>query len=179
VLAGEASLAGEVEALRREILASKGQGAAVRADVAAMRVRVQEAKPAQGVWDAKNGAGRIMDIELAAQTVALIAGSPARGVERQIAAGAGSILPETDAQQLASGYRLLWRLHAAGRLLTDGVLDLGALGQGARAFVLRETGAADVATLAAEIAQVVQSTEAAVSRLVGEVKDEGTGDGSD
>ncbi len=179
VLAGDATLAGEVEALRREILASKGQGASVRADVAAMRVRVQEAKPAQGGWDAKNGAGRIMDIELAAQTVALIAGSPARGVERQIAAGAGSILPVTDAQTLTKGYRLLWRLHAAGRLLTDGVLDLGALGQGARAFVLRETGAVDDAALAAEIAQVVGAAEAAVARLVGERTDGETGDGSD
>jgi len=179
VLAGEASLAGEVEALRREILASKGQDVAVRADVAAMRVRVQEAKPAQGSWDAKNGAGRIMDIELCAQTVALIAGSPARSVERQIAAGAGSVLPDSDAQVLASGYRLLWRLHAAGRLLTDGVLDLGALGQGARAFVLRETGATDDAALAAEIARVVQAAEAAVSRLAGDMKNGGTGDGSD
>jgi glutamate-ammonia-ligase adenylyltransferase len=179
VLAGEATLAGEVEALRREILTLKGQGAAVRADVASMRVRVQEAKPAQGGWDAKNGAGRIMDIELGAQTVALIAGSPVRGVERQIAAGAGRILPETDAQALLTGYRLLWRLHAAGRLLTDGVLDVGALGQGARAFVLRETGASDEATLAAEIAHVVQGAEAAVTRLVGDLKDGETGDESD
>ncbi|CAN1526893.1 glnE Glutamate-ammonia-ligase adenylyltransferase [Paracoccaceae bacterium] len=179
VLAGEATLAGEVEALRREILTLKGQGAAVRADVASMRVRVQEAKPAQGGWDAKNGAGRIMDIELGAQTVALIAGSPVRGVERQIAAGAGRILPETDAQALLTGYRLLWRLHAAGRLLTDGVLDVGALGQGARAFVLRETGASDEATLAAEIARVVQGAEAAVTRLVGDLKDGETGDESD
>jgi glutamate-ammonia-ligase adenylyltransferase len=176
VLAGEATLAGEVEALRREILTLKGQGAAVRADVASMRVRVQEAKPAQGGWDAKNGAGRIMDIELGAQTVALIAGSPVRGVERQIAAGAGRILPETDAQALLTGYRLLWRLHAAGRLLTDGVLDVGALGQGARAFVLRETGASDEATLAAEIARVAQGAEAAVTRLVGDLKDGETGD---
>ena len=178
VLAGEVALAGEVEALRREILGLKGQGAAVRADVAAMRARVQEAKPAQGGWDAKNGPGRIMDIELAAQTVALIVGSPARGVERQIAAGVGRILPETDAQALTTGYRLLWRLHAAGRLLTDGVLDVRALGQGARAFVLRETGAAEAGSLATELAQAVSASEAAITRLVGEGTDGGTGSGT-
>ncbi|MBL9053710.1 MAG: glutamine-synthetase adenylyltransferase, partial [Tabrizicola sp.] len=73
VLAGEASLGAEVEALRREVIAVKGQGARVRADVAEMRGRLQAAKPALGAWDAKNGPGRIMDIELAAQTVALLA----------------------------------------------------------------------------------------------------------
>jgi glutamate-ammonia-ligase adenylyltransferase len=178
VLAGEPMLAGEVEALRREILGAKGQGPQVRADVAAMRARVQEAKPAQGGWDAKNGAGRIMDIELAAQTVALIAGAPARGVERQIAAGAGRILPESDAQALTKGYRLLWRLHAAGRLLTDGVLDVGALGQGALAFVLRETGSAEAGSLATDLAQAVQAAESAVTRLVGETRNGETGDGT-
>jgi glutamate-ammonia-ligase adenylyltransferase len=179
VLAGEATLGGEVEALRRDLLLLKGQGAAVRADVAAMRVRVQDAKPAQGQWDAKNGPGRIMDIELAAETVALVAGSPARGVERQIAAGKGRILPETDAQALTSGYRLLWRLHAAGRLLTGGVLDVGALGQGAQAFVLRETGAKDTAALAVDIAQATSAAEAAITRLVGEAEDGEAGDGTD
>jgi glutamate-ammonia-ligase adenylyltransferase len=67
---------GEVEAFRRGLLAAKGQGARVKPDVAEMRARLQAAKPAQGAWDAKNGAGRIMDIELAAQTIALIAGKP-------------------------------------------------------------------------------------------------------
>ena len=178
VLAGEVTLAVEVEALRRDVLAVKGPGAAVRADVATMRARVQEAKPAQGGWDAKNGPGRIMDIELAAQTVALIAGTPERGVERQVAAGAGRILPETDAQALTTGYRLLWRLHAAGRLLTDGVLDVAALGHGAQAFVLRETRATDAGALAVELAQAASAAKAAIARLVGDGMDGGTGDGS-
>ena len=96
-----------------------------------MRARLQAAKPAQGAWDAKNGPGRIMDIELAAQTVALIAGSPARGVERQIAAGAGRH-PAGIGRAGAglAAYRLLWRLHAAARLLTDRALDLDNLGEG-------------------------------------------------
>ena len=177
VLAGERSLGGEVEALRRDILAAKGQGAQVKADVAEMRGRLQAAKPAQGDWDAKNGQGRIMDIELAAQTVALILGSPTRGVERQIAAGEGRILPETDAQALLTGYRLLWRLHAAARLLTEGALDLAALGEGARAFILRETGAKDAASLLSEIGRAVVAAESAVTRLVGVAGNGETGDG--
>ncbi|MBL9050605.1 MAG: glutamine-synthetase adenylyltransferase [Tabrizicola sp.] len=177
VLAGEATLAGEVEAFRREILLSKGKGPTVRGDVAEMRSRVQAAKPSQGVWDAKNGPGRIMDIELAAQTCALLTGSPARSVERQFAAGAGPLLPETDAQGLQAAYRLLWRLHAAARLLTDRELDWDGIGEGGRAFLLRETGRSDGAALAEAIADAVRTAEAAVTRLVGEDRNGETGDG--
>ena len=166
VLAGDGSLGAEVEEFRRSLLAVKGQGPAVRGDVAAMRARVQGAKPAQGVLDAKNGAGRIMDIELAAQTLALLSGSPARGVDRQIAAGAGRHMPETDAQALLQGYRMLWRLHAAGRLLTDGVLDMDSIGEGGRAFVLRETGVPDPAALQAGVERAVAAAALAIDRLV-------------
>ncbi|WP_149586848.1 glutamine-synthetase adenylyltransferase [Tabrizicola flagellatus] len=176
VLAGEPTLAGEVEAFRRELLARKGKGDRVRRDVAEMRARLAAAKPAQGAWDAKNGPGRIMDIELAAQTVALIAGSPARGVERQLAA-AGRIMPDSDVQLLTSAYRLLWRLHAGARLLSERALDWQSLGEGGRAFLLRETGAADAAALAEALARAVSDAEAAVTRLVG-TSDGETGDGT-
>ena len=178
VLTGEPTLGAEVEALRREILGLKGQGAGVKADVAEMRARLQAAKPAQGAWDAKNGPGRIMDIELAAQTAALITASPARGVERQIAAGIGRILPDSDAQALLAAYRVLWRLHAAARLLADRTLDWDSLGEGARAFVLRECGAMDAADLTQALAKAKGQAEAAVNRLVGEGKNGETGDGT-
>ena len=182
VLVGEPTLAGEVEAFRRDLLVAKGQGARVKPDVAEMRARLQAAKPAQGRWAAKNGPGRIMDIELAAQTTALIAGSPARSVERQIAAGHkvtghGPILPDSDAQRLSSAYRLLWRLHAAARLLSERELDWETLGEGGRAFILRETGAADEGALAADLARAIEEAEAAVTWLVGKADGE-TGDGT-
>ena len=60
----EASWPDEAEAATaREVLAAE------------MRARLAEAKPAQGPWEAKNGPGRLMDIELCAQTLALIAAS--------------------------------------------------------------------------------------------------------
>jgi glutamate-ammonia-ligase adenylyltransferase len=178
VLAGEPSLGADVEGFRRGLLVRKGQGATVVTDVAAMRARLQAAKPALGPWDAKNGPGRLMDIELAAQTVALIAGSPARGVERQIAAGTGISLPETDAQVLALAYRLEWQLQSASRLLTDGTLMLRDLGDGARAFLARETGVDGPEALAQTLAKVAGAAEAAISRLLGETDVEGgTGDG--
>ena len=86
-----------------------------------------------------------MDIELAAQTVALIAGSPARSVERQIAAGAdGRILAGFGRASAAGRLQAALASARGARLLTDGVLDLARpWAKVARAFILRETGAAD------------------------------------
>jgi glutamate-ammonia-ligase adenylyltransferase len=173
VIAGEPTLGADVEAFRRALLPLKGQGATVRTDVAAMRARLQAAKPSGGPLDAKNGPGRFMDIELAAQMVALLSGNPARGVERQIAAGTGTILPDSDAQTLLSAYRLQWRHHAASRLLTEGTLVAEDLGDGARAFLKRETGAKGAEDLAWRLTEVAAAAENAILRLVGEAGTEG------
>ncbi|WP_422121112.1 glutamine-synthetase adenylyltransferase [Paragemmobacter straminiformis] len=171
-LAGEMSLRAEIEDFRRGLLHAKGQGAGVRADVAAMRTRLQAAKPAKGLWEAKNGPGRIMDIELMAETAALIAASPARGVEAQLRAGGkASVLSDSDQQTLTDGYRLLWRVQAATRLITEGTLDPATMGEGARAFVLRETGEADADALTARIEQVAGLAARVIDAHLGEVED--------
>lgn len=168
VLAGHQGLAGEVEDFRRDLLMCKGKGEKVRADVAEMRARLQAAKPAKGALEAKNGAGRLMDIELLAQMCALVAGSPARGVERQIAAGGKArILSDLDMTALLDAYRLLWRLQAGTRLLTDRALDLGALGEGGRAFLLRETGETDAAALESRVEAATALAAGVIAAHVG------------
>ena len=169
VLAGAADLGAEVEAFRRDLLPVKGQGAGVRGDVAEMRARLQAAKPARGVWEAKNGPGRLMDIELMAQMAALLTGSPARGVERQIEAGRkGAILSDSDAQVLLDAYRLLWRLQAGTRLITDGVVEPGSLGEGACAFLLRETGQPGADALSGRLESVTGLADAVIAAHVGQ-----------
>lgn len=169
VLAGAAELGAEVEAFRRELLPVKGSGARVRSDVADMRKRLQAAKPARGVWEAKNGPGRLMDIELMAQTAALLAGSPARGVERQIEAGRKcGILSDSDANVLLHAYRLLWRLQAGTRLVTDGVVEPANLGEGACAFLLRETGETGADALSERLDAVTGLADAVISAHVGQ-----------
>ncbi|MFN4130099.1 MAG: glutamine-synthetase adenylyltransferase, partial [Paracoccaceae bacterium] len=167
VLAGDAGLAAEVEAFRRDLLARKGKGATVRADVAAMRGRLQAAKPAKGSWEAKNGAGRLMDVELCAQMICLIAGSPARGVERQIAAGAAAGVSQADQTALLDAYRLLWRLQCGTRLLTEGPLEMDDLGEGGRAFLLRETGEASAEALTARLESVTGLADRVIAGLMG------------
>ncbi|MFN7053699.1 MAG: glutamine-synthetase adenylyltransferase, partial [Gemmobacter sp.] len=158
VLAGDAALAAEVEAVRRDVLAAKAGGAQVVQDVADMRARLQAAKPPSGSWEAKNGAGRLMDIELLAQTAALRGADPARQVERQLRAGVkGGFLSVSDETVLLDAYRLLWRLQAGSRLLTDRMLEMDKLGEGGRAFLVRETGTGDAADLSARLETVVEA----------------------
>ena len=168
VLAGEAGLAAEVEGLRRQVLADKGRGASVVQDVAEMRARLAEAKPGSGAWEAKLGPGKMMDVELLAQMLALRAASPARSVERQLAAGrvAGDV-SQMDETILLQAYRLCWRLQAGSRLLTDQVVDPTTLGEGARAFLLREVGEADATGLTARLAAVTTAAETVISARLG------------
>ncbi|HRK43374.1 MAG TPA: glutamine-synthetase adenylyltransferase [Gemmobacter sp.] len=168
VLAGDPDLAAQVEAIRREVLMAKAQGASVVADVADMRRRLQAAKPATGAWDAKNGPGRIMDIELMAQTACLQLADPARRVEQQLRAGVkGAKLSVSDEKTLLESYRLLWRLQCASRLLDDKGVDPGALGEGARGFLLRETGLSDDAGLSAAVLAAAEAAQAVIEAHLG------------
>ncbi len=151
-IVGDPGLMAEVETFRQTLLASKADGETVLADVADMRARLAEAKPPQGAWDAKIGPGRLQDIELLAQTAALRACSAARPVVDQIAAGvAVGWLDAADAQALTAGSALLWKVQAAAGLLTGGILDPEILGEGAKRFVLRETGCDDLEALLAQL----------------------------
>ncbi|SOC00088.1 [protein-PII] uridylyltransferase family protein [Rhodobacter maris] len=139
VLAGDPGLSADVEEVRCAVLAAKGADPRVMPDLAEMRARIFAAKAPDGAWEAKIGPGRLQDLELLAQSFALRAGDPARRVEAQLRVGARRGFVSKEAGEvLASAYRFLWRLQAGGRLLTEGPLDLEAIGEGGRAFLLRE-----------------------------------------
>jgi glutamate-ammonia-ligase adenylyltransferase len=152
--AGEGAflLADEVEAFRRGLLSGAGAREKTLADVAEMRARLFAAKPAEGPWDTKRGPGGMTDIELLAEAAALIAGSARRNVAGQLAAGAGLFGKDT-ADRLAASYRLLAAVQGVTRLLTEGRLDIDAIGEGGCEVLLRETGAPDTGALAARIAE--------------------------
>lgn len=162
-LVGPPALMEEVETLRRAVLAEKSGGAAIVADVADMRARLRDAKPGDGVWDAKLGPGRLQDIELLAQTAALLAGDPARRVEQQLRTGLRTgFLSREEEGALLSAYRLFWRVQAGGRLITGKPFDPGEAGEGARAFLLRETEEPDLDSLSARILRLAEQAAAIV-----------------
>ena len=166
-IAGNLDLGAEFEAFRRELLAVKGRQTRVIGDVADMRARLAAAKPGGG-WEAKAGPGRIMEIELMAQTACLRAGDGARRVEAQLRAGVrAGLLTKPEEDTLLTAYRLLWRVQAGARLLSAASADPDALGEGARAFILRETGAADAAALAASLASLTDAAAVVISRQLG------------
>jgi len=141
-VAGNAELCAKVTGFRTALLASEKDDAAIRQDTQEMRKRLSESKPAATAWDPKNGPGRMMDIELLAEAAALLAGDTAHDIYDQLAAGvtAGWITNDEKAT-LTAQYRLCWRLQSAARLLTGDKLDPKTIGQGAREFILRQSGA--------------------------------------
>jgi [glutamine synthetase] adenylyltransferase / [glutamine synthetase]-adenylyl-L-tyrosine phosphorylase len=167
-VAGDPALGAEVEAIRQRVLAAKAAGRTILSDTAEMRARIFAAKSADGDWEAKIGPGHLQDIELLAQSSALRAANPSRRVEQQLRAGKAAGHFDTVAEEaLQQAYRFLWRLQAGGRLLTDRPLDMEAIGEGGRAFLLRETGASDLADLRSRLAAHAAQAGAIIETVLG------------
>ena len=73
-------------------------------------------------------------------------------------------ISRADAEGVARAYRFFWRLQCGARLLSDRPLDMAAIGEGGRAFLLRETGEAGLDALSARIGD--QAAAAAEYRSV-------------
>ena len=170
-VAGDAGIGADVAEVRETILARPRDPAQTLTDVADMRARIAEAKGgAASAYEAKIGPGRMQDIELIGQCATLLAGSGPHAVEGQIARGVAiGWITEAEADALGAAYDLLWRLQSAAKLLTEGRLDLDAIGLGGCEFLLRETGAESTEALAGEIerrvAAAVSAIEAALARV--------------
>ncbi|EPX85930.1 Glutamine synthetase adenylyltransferase [Rubellimicrobium thermophilum DSM 16684] len=157
-------LADRVERFRTDLVAGRRGDPRIPPDVAEMRARLAAHQGGDGPWDAKAGPGRLRDIELFAQTLALLAGSPRRGTAAQIGDGlAAGLIGPSEAQRLTAAADLFWRLQSAGRLLTEGRLDPAAVGEGGRRFLLRETGAETLEDLERRLAAAAADAEAIIS----------------
>ena len=166
VIAGDAGLATEVEAFRVALVQDKSGQTRIRPDVADMRARIAGARPVQDIWDVKTGPGGLQDIELAAQMLALQAGSAARETAGQI--GAGVAMGLTDAAQgraILAAEGLLWQVQAVGRLLSGGVINPDNLGTGGQRLMLRETGQATIADLQQALQDATAAAQAVIDRL--------------
>ena len=165
-VAGAVPLREDVEAVRIAVLEQPHDAAKILEDVRDMRRRLAEAKARHGALDVKNGPGGIQDIELVAQTGALLTGSHTRRTAQQLAAAARrGWLGKAEAEELTAAYRLARAVLSVGRLLVDGPLDPVTLGQGAREVLARETGLSDLDALTAELEQ----RRAAAARIIDEV----------
>jgi len=144
-VAGAPDLKADIEAVRGGVLAAERDCEPVLRGVAGMRARIAAAKTPSGIWDAKTGAGRMQDIELVAQTGALLAGVPVRDVHAGLqGAVASGWLRVADAEVLRQSYDLFWSVQSAMRLMSGKAADSGQLGEGGFAFLCRVSGADDI-----------------------------------
>ncbi len=167
VIAGPEALGADVTALCAEVLALPRETAKVLADVAEMRGRIAAAKAPSGPWDAKIGPGRLQDIELFAQTGALIAGRSARRISEGIKAAAAQGLLDADgAEKLLQSYEACWRLQCASRLLSAGTLDHDTLGQAGAAFMARSLGCDTLEAAQAQMEKTYASAAACIGTVM-------------
>ncbi len=169
VVAGDPGLTEDIEAFRAELLSRPRDHAQVLNEVAEMRTRLAAAKYPLGIWDAKNGAGRMMDIELMAETGALLSGEIKHdvhaGLDGAVAAG---LLDVAQAQTLKECYDLCWSVQCAARLLSGKVIDADKIGQGGSDFLCRATGFDRVEQLQAALQQRYSSAAEIIGSVVKE-----------
>ena len=167
IASGDPTLGADIETFRAELLArSKNRDDVLRA-VAQMRARLADAKGHGPDFDAKTGPGRLLDIELLAQTGAYLAGSAHRDVAAGLLSGAAcGVFSEEDAAVLAAHYDLLAKVQVSSRLLTGQVLDADVTGQGGSAFVSRNAGVKTLAALKETLAAVYMDAQSRVGRAI-------------
>jgi len=174
VVAGDPDLGADIEAFRQEILTRPRDRAAVLAEVAQMRARIAAAKTPSGVWDAKTGPGRLLDIELVAQAGTLLSGATARDVAGGLQGGqACGWLTAQEVEALTAAYDLFWAVQTAARLISADGIGEGGLGEGGAAFVCRATGQPDIDSLRAALeARYAEATALIDAALIREGADE-------
>ncbi|MBL4768215.1 MAG: bifunctional [glutamine synthetase] adenylyltransferase/[glutamine synthetase]-adenylyl-L-tyrosine phosphorylase, partial [Rhodobacteraceae bacterium] len=152
VVAGEAGLGADIEAFRQEMLNTPRTQSDILHEVTEMRARLAAAKSPAGIWDAKTGAGRMLEIELLAQAGALLAGSAARDVPAGLkGAVADGWLGVAEAAELGDLYGLFWSVQAAVQLLSGKALNVGDMGEGGVGFLCRSSGFDNIDALGAAL----------------------------
>ena len=163
-VAGSTALGDRVEALRQDLLKQPRDWGAICQDVLDMRDRLAQAAGDVSEWSAKRGPGRLQDIELLAQSAALMAGNPARSIADQLATATGVanwLSPET-VETVLKEYNWLWALQAANRLLSGASQAFEHLGEGGQTFIFSQTDVQCVEDLRAKLHDVSQSAATVV-----------------
>ncbi len=169
VVAGDAGLGADVEAVRCAVIAARAGGAEILRDAADMRSRLQQAGRAGGRWAVKDGPGGLQDIALVAQALGLIAGSPLRTPPEQLraAAEAGHLAPDL-AERLAAIHTLFANVQQGARLLSAGPLDTDALGTGGRDFLVRLAEVTDPDALVTQLDTARADAAGIIAEILGE-----------
>ncbi len=158
VVAGDASLGGEAEAVFEEVLARRRDTRKIAADVADMRKLIDEEKPPRDIWDLKLMPGGLIDIEFIAQYLALVAGSqgvrpdrPDTGTLATLKALAPDLMDGNDADVVIRALGLYTGVSQLIRLCIEGDFEPNDAPAGLVDLVCRAADAPDIGAAAATL----------------------------
>ncbi|WP_157015106.1 bifunctional [glutamine synthetase] adenylyltransferase/[glutamine synthetase]-adenylyl-L-tyrosine phosphorylase [Mesorhizobium xinjiangense] len=182
VVAGNAGLAGEVNAEIEAVLALPHDFARIAREARDMRAMIESEKPPRNIWDFKLIPGGLIDLEFIAQ-VATLTGGAASG---QRLTGTADTLAVLDAtfcnpqtrQELVAAHALFIELTQLVRLCLTGDVDGEDIPPGLADLLLRSVDLPDIGVLEAHIQETSQRVRAHFDRLLGTADTaSGNGDG--
>jgi glutamate-ammonia-ligase adenylyltransferase len=174
-VAGDPALGERAEAMIRGVLTKPRDRAALLADVASMRGRIEREKGTKDVFDLKQVAGGLIDVEFVAQALMLahaserpevLATTTETALMRLEEAGA---LPAGEAAVLRPAIRLYQGLTQVLRLAVDGRFVPAEAPGGVLAALARAAEMPDFSGLEAHLAETQRAVRASFERVVGTV----------
>ncbi len=176
VIAGPPDLAARVDEIVRRTIARPRDGAAIRADVADMRARIEAEKPAADAFDLKLARGGLIDVEFIAQALQLIHAADRPEIVSTnteaalVAAAEAGVLDRADADVLVPAIRLYHDLTQVLRLAIAGPFRRAEAPGGVLSLVTRAGGMPSMETLEAHLVETEAAVRAVFERIIGKVE---------
>lgn len=172
VVAGNVALGKDVEVFCMSLM-GRNDIDAVKIALARMRLRLALKKGPGEVWDIKDGAGRLQDIELISQLGRLLSGGTEPDVMSGLMACVGSgVLNDAERTEVEAAYRLLWSLRIALNLLGQTNLDSSHLASGATRFLNILTGYTTLEVLKDDLVRKSEKVADILNRVLPKVQDD-------
>ncbi len=170
VLAGDPTLANDVEAAIRATLCRAREITTLQADIRAMRALVGKEKGDSAFWDFKLVAGGLLDVEFLAQFLvlrhahrhpSLLVQAPLAVIER---AGAEGLLDAAEADALIDAYRIQTALAQLTRLTVEDNFDPAKAGVGVIRRLCAAANQPDLSALTSALADMRIAVRAILRR---------------
>ena len=174
IVAGDAALSRRVGAAIDSALGEVRDARGVREDALAMRRKLEDAKPARGLWDLKSRPGGIQDIEFIAQTLQLVHAArrdvvrPSTRAALDALAGAGA-LSRRDADLLSGNLALYLGLLQLVRSAHGSGFDPQTASAGFADRLTGLCGKPGMAELEADLERRMDKVRRCFRRLVGKI----------
>ena len=171
VVVASAADRAQVEEIIRQTLGHPRDPVKLRADVLAMRAEMERHRPGGGLFDVKNGAGGLIDIEFIVQYLQLRDGEHLTPRFREALAGfaaAGRVMAD-----LPQAHALMTRVLIVDRLIHDATHGpLPAIPAPAQALLARACGQATPQALQAALSAAKAQVKAQWAQTFGQVREE-------